>query len=118
MRFLSMRNRIAPGRRWGLAILAGSVSIVGLAWAAQERASQPPRDAVAEAQTPRNVPVERVEQKRTEHDRSGLFAADKAPNSSTAFEGQPEKGRINGFDFYRDPLNASQPMESPESITK
>ena len=47
-----------------------------------------------------------------------MFAADNAPASSPAFEDQPEKGRIDGFDFYRDPLNAMKPKESPEEITK
>ena len=34
------------------------------------------------------------------------------PPKSAAFQAQPEKGQILGFDFYRDPLNAKQPMES------
>jgi cytochrome c peroxidase len=103
----------------GLAIVAGGLLIVGLARAAQQpKSNAPPHDAVTEAQTPRPVAVERPEQKRTDHDRSDVFAADEAPDSSPAFENQPEKGRIDGFDFYRDPLNAKQPKESPEAIMK
>ncbi|HEY2893914.1 MAG TPA: cytochrome B6 [Pirellulales bacterium] len=77
-----------------------------------------PRDAVQDAQTPQPSKRERVEQKLNEHDKSGIFAASKAEVSSPALENQPEKGQIQGFDFYRDPLNAKKPMESPDAITK
>ena len=73
---------------------------------------------MAEAQTPRKVAEKRPEQKKTEHDRSAIFAAPKAPESSRALEGQPEKGQITGFDFYRDPLNAKKPMQTAEEIMK
>src|SRR3712207_3816770 len=39
----------------------------------------PPFDAVADAQTPRQVPVTRPEQKKNEHDKSGIFSMDQAP---------------------------------------
>ena len=29
---------------------------------------------------------------------------------------QPKEGKISGFDFYRDPLNADHPQQSPEEI--
>ena len=63
----------------------------------------PPSDAVNAAQTPSDVPLTRPEQKKSAHDRLDLFDAPKALPSSTAFENQPDKGQILGFDFYRDP---------------
>jgi cytochrome c peroxidase len=76
----------------------------------------PPPDAVNAAQTPSAVPLSRPEQQKSGHDRLDLFDASKAPPSSTAFENQPDKGQILGFDFYRDPLNAKQPMQMFEEI--
>jgi hypothetical protein len=67
-------------------------------------------------QTPSAVPLTRPEQQKSGHDRLDLFDASKAPPSSTAFEHQPNKGQIRGFDFYRDPLNAKQPMQTFEEI--
>src|SRR5919197_247233 len=76
----------------------------------------PPPDAVNAAQTPSAVPLSRPEQQQSGHDRLDLFDASKAPPSSTAFENQPDKGQILGFDFYREPLNAKQPMQMFEEI--
>jgi cytochrome c peroxidase len=53
----------------------------------------------------------------TTHDRADVFKAPAAPPSSTAFKTQPDDGEIRGFDFYRDPLNAKKPMQTPEEIT-
>src|SRR3954470_5791123 len=115
-----MRNRRALGL--GVAVLTGGLAVVVATRAAQQqeeaRRQPAPPDAIAEAQTPRKVAVKRPEQKETEHDRSEIFTAPKAPESSRALEGQPEKGQITGFDFYRDPLNAKRPMQSPEEIMK
>jgi len=76
----------------------------------------PPPDAVNAAQTPSAAPLTRPEQQKSGHDRLDLFDARKALPSSTAFETQPDKGQILGFDFYRDPLNAKQPMQTFEEI--
>jgi cytochrome c peroxidase len=76
----------------------------------------PPPDAVNAAQTPSDAPLTRPEQQKSGHDRLDLFDASKAVPSSTAFENQPDKGQILGFDFYRDPLNAKQPMQTFEEI--
>jgi cytochrome c peroxidase len=115
-----MRNRRALGL--GVAVLTGGLAVVVATRAAQQqeeaRRQPAPPDAIADAQTPRKVAVKRPEQKKTEHDRSGIFTAPKAPESSRALEGQPEKGQITGFDFYRDPLNAKRPMQTPEEIMK
>ncbi len=76
------------------------------------------QDAVMEAQTPRETPATRVEQKKTDHDRSNIFSSDNAQASSSAFQNQPEQGKILGFDFYRDPLNSKRPMMTFEEIMK
>src|SRR5205823_36433 len=38
--------------------------------------------------------------------------------SSTAFAKQPDKGKILGFDFRRDPLNSKKPMMTLKEIMK
>jgi cytochrome c peroxidase len=80
--------------------------------------SAPPKDAIQEAQTPTPVASSRPEQTKTAHDRSTIFNAQNAKPSSPAFQNQPKDGKITGFDFYRDPLNAERPMQSPEEIMK
>lgn len=85
---------------------------------APQRPVSPASDAVVEAQTPRDVPDSRPEQKKSAHDHSDVFTATKAQPSSRAFAGQPEQGKTLGFEFYRDPLDAKRPMESPDAITR
>lgn len=82
------------------------------------KTSRPPHDAVTEAQEPRSVSIERPEQRKTEHDRSGIFEAKQAKPSSPAFLEQPRDGKILGFDFYRDPLGSEKPMQEPEEMMK
>ncbi len=105
------------------------ILVIGLATAcgcaAQQPASNPSRvarqplpDAVEDAQTPRSVQERRVEQRKTERDNPGNFAATNAKPSSPVFKNQPDEGKIKGFDFYRDPLNAKRPMQSPDEIRK
>jgi len=77
-----------------------------------------PYDAVAAAQERNEVPAERPEQKKTEHDRSDVFDATKAKPSSPALKQQPKEGKISGFDFYRDPLNSDKPMTTFDEIMK
>jgi cytochrome c peroxidase len=81
-------------------------------------AKGPSRDAVMEAQTPRETPVTRPEQRKNEHDQSNIFSATNAKPSSPAFENQPDKGKTLGFEFYRDPLNAKKPMQTFEETMK
>lgn len=76
---------------------------------------KPRADAVEEAQTQRQAENKRPEQKLSKHDLSDAFAADNASESSP-FEDQPEKGRLNGFDFVRDPLNAARPGQTFDEI--
>src|SRR5690348_17340036 len=75
-------------------------------------------DAVMEAQTSRQVPLTRPEQRKNEHDQSNVFAAANAKSVSNAFENQPDKGKVLGFDFSRDPFNAKKPMQTFEEIMK
>jgi cytochrome c peroxidase len=103
----------------GVGLLAMSLGLI-VSGAQEERHDRGKRsdDAVAEAQTARAVPIKRPEQKQTEHDRSDLFNARKARPSSSVFEDQPKEGRISGFDFYRDPLNADKPNQDSAEIVK
>ena len=95
-----------------LALVAGG--LIGLSRSAvgQTPSTQPPRrprDAVADAQTPKDVPAARPEQKKTAHDLSDVFTPSKASPSSEALVDQPQHGGMTGFDFYRDPLGAMAP---------
>jgi cytochrome c peroxidase len=73
-------------------------------------------DAVGEAQTPKDVPATRPEQRKTEHDRAKMFAAPHTVPSSPAFAQQPDDGQALGFDFFRDPLNAKKPMVTFQEV--
>ena len=99
-------------------VAIGFTGCVAVAGAQDTKSNRPPHDAVADAQEPRTVSIERPEQKKTDHDRSGIFEAQKARPSSPAFLNQPRDAKISGFDFYRDPLGAEKPMQEPEEIMK
>ena len=81
-------------------------------------AGAPSGDAVQNAQTVREVPTTRPEQKKNEHDRSSVFDAQNAMPASPAFNNQPDKGKVLGFDFSRDPFNAKKPMQTFEETMK
>src|SRR5437868_10117356 len=72
--------------------------------------SERPRDPAAEAMVVRNVPIERPEQRLTEHDRSKLFDPQNPAPITKALKDQTKEGRILGFDFARDPLGADKPF--------
>ena len=70
-------------------LLAAAALAGGLVTAAavQVQEQQPPEkkapfDAVADAQTPRQVPVKRPEQKKSEHDKSDIFSMDAARSTA------------------------------------
>ncbi|MBT1073476.1 cytochrome B6 [Pelotalea chapellei] len=102
-------------------VAVGLLFIGSESWT-QSGASKPgktktaPHDAVLDAQTPQEVQIKRPEQRKTERDKSDVFTAVKADPSSTAFKDQPEEGKLNGFEFYRDPLNAKKPMMTFEEV--
>ena len=97
-----------------------AVFLTGCVTAAAEdkKPPRPPHDAVAQAQEPRTVPIERPEQRKTEHDGSTIFEAQKARSSSPVFLNQPRDGKSSGFDFYRDPLGAEKPLQESDEIMK
>jgi hypothetical protein len=101
--------------------LIGLVGLIALLYSStgisQQRA-RPVADVVQDAQTPRQAQITRPEQQPTGHDQSDIFSATNAPSSSPAFETQPDQGKMLGFDFARDPLNAKQPMQPAEEIMK
>lgn len=68
------------------------------------------KDSVMQTQKPSEVSTNRIEQKKTKHDSSNLFSATQAQPNSSALEFQPDEGKVVGFDFYRDPLNAKKAM--------
>lgn len=112
-----MRNRWAFILGIGLGIGLGTMTVA--VWSGEDPPkAKRPADAVADAQTPQPGKGSRPEQKLTEHDRSEVFAADNAPLAARAFESQPEKGAIEGFDFRRDPLNAKRPKMTFEEGMK
>ena len=110
-----MRNR------FGLAaVAAAAVLSFGVAWVVSDEVKgdkdrrQPPRprDAVEDVQAPRAPEGDRPELKKSAHDRSDVFDATRAKPISPALKGQPDAGKILGFDFYRDPLDAKKPMQT------
>ncbi|MBX3304310.1 MAG: hypothetical protein KF693_19025 [Nitrospira sp.] len=92
--------------------------LITAAEAGDQKPSRPSHDAVAEAQEPRSGPIVRPEQKKTEHDRSGIFEGAKARPASPIFQNQLREGKALGFDFYRDPLGAEKPLQEPDEIMK
>jgi cytochrome c peroxidase len=101
-----------------LALLASALVLLVRATGQGQNAAPPRRlyDAIAAAQTPQEVPVERPEQKKTDHDRSDIFSQKRAPASSEALVNQPEGGGMYGFDFYRDFLGAMKPGMTFEEV--
>jgi cytochrome c peroxidase len=107
-----MRNTRGPIKAVISSLIAAGFVLLIRSAGAQDRSASPTGrsgDAVADAQTPREVPAERPEQKKTAHDQSDVFAPNKAVPSSEALADQPDHGGMIGFDFYRDPLGAMKP---------
>ena len=105
-------------RSWavlGVATLSGTLialpAVVGFG-----QGPPPSSDATQQAQTPREVPATRPEQRKTDHDRSDIFSGGKTPPSSPVLEQQRDKGRVTGFDFSRDPFGASKPNQTFEEV--
>jgi cytochrome c peroxidase len=101
-----------------LVSFAGLIVVLYSTIGISQQRTPPEPDAVQEAQTPRQVQPTRPEQQPTTHDQSDIFSATNAPPSSPVFETQPDQGKMLGFDFARDPLNAKQPMQPAEEIMK
>jgi hypothetical protein len=108
-------------RRYAILFLVSFAGLTVLLYSTMgisQQRTPPAPDAVQEAQTPRQVQVTRPEQQPTAHDQSDIFSGTNAPPSSPVFETQPDQGKMLGFDFARDPLNAKQPMQLAEEIMK
>jgi cytochrome c peroxidase len=75
-------------------------------------------DAVTETQTPREVPIERPEQKKTKHDNSNVFEPRNALPTTKSLKDQTDEGQMLGFDFYLDPLGAAKPGLTFEDVYK
>lgn len=103
-----------------LLVMTGCLIVSSESWTQTKPVSSQnvPHDAVLDLQTPRVVPVTRPEQKKNEHDLKDIYGPKKAEPASTAFKEQPEEGRVEGFEFYRDPLNAKKPMMAFDEIYK
>jgi cytochrome c peroxidase len=104
-----------------LALLAGGLVLLMRSAADDEQnapPSQRPHDAVADAQTPREVPVERPEQKKTEHDLSDIFAPSKGLPTTEALANQADQGQFRGFDLYKDPVGAMKPGMTFDEVYK
>jgi cytochrome c peroxidase len=113
------RNRLTKSSDYFLRmIIVVSGMFMGCCTTAFAEAPVRANDAIADAQTPRTVRSDRPEQKKTDHDRSDIFNAPKASPLSPVLNEQPKEGKISGFDFARDPLNADQPMQKSEDIVK
>jgi cytochrome c peroxidase len=103
-----------------LALLAGALVLLVRA-AGQVPNAAPakrPHDAIADAQTPREVPVERPEQEKTAHDRSDAFAPSQALPTTQALADQTDQGRFLGFDLYKDPVGAMKPGMTFDEVFK
>jgi cytochrome c peroxidase len=83
---------------------------------AQQSTAPSPQDAIANAQRPSPAETTRPEQRKSDHDRSGIFDPQQAEPASPVFQKQPKEGKVSGFDFVRDPLNADEPFESLDDI--
>lgn len=96
---------------------AGAAALYTNSGIGQQRAAQSP-DAVHDAQSPKQVQPNRPEQQRSSHDQSDVFSGSNAPLSSPALQSQPDSGKMEGFDFARDPLNSKRPLQPAEEIMK
>lgn len=121
-----MNQRFRAGGTLSFAVLIGVLAICVSAADPKAKPIDPrtgttvaiPPDAVAEALTSQPPVGDRPEQKKQPQDQGDKFDAGNAPGSSSAFDQQPDQGKIKGFDFYRDPLNAKTPGQTPDEIMK
>src|SRR5262249_49019271 len=116
-----MPHKRVPVRLLILALcVAGPALLVGIATAQNQNPtpSQAPHDAVADAQTPKDVPAERPEQKKTEHDLSNIFAPSEALLTTKALKDQTDQGQFLGFDLYKDAVGAMKPGMTFDEIYK
>lgn len=94
--------------------------LLGLCWSLSSTAlaAEPQHDAIQEAQSPLNQSHGRPEENKNSHDLSDIFRSAAAAPMSRVLKTQPGEGKVDGFEFYRDPLNSKVPMMTPEEIIK
>src|SRR4051794_27666188 len=92
----------------GTALLAGRAA----------DAEKPKPDAAADALEEQAAGGSRPEQEVKEHDRSAKFDPKKAQPLTKALKDQPKGGKLIGFDFARDPLNAPAPFTEFADVMK
>jgi cytochrome c peroxidase len=80
--------------------------------------NQPASDPASDAVTVRNASAKRPEQQITEHDRSPVFDITKPAPITMDLKSQTKAGRVTGFDFARDPLNADKPFTTFDEVMK
>lgn len=95
--------------------LTGAVLLVAQP---KEEPKKPVSDPAAEAVKQGTTKERRPEQAQTKHDRSDRFADKNAMPITGALKGQPKEGKMLGFDFARDPLNAPEPMTTFDQVMK
>ena len=96
-----------------LVVLVVSVATLAVTAVEGQRPPAQAPDAILEAQAPpRGAPAPPAP------DPKDRLAAPNAKPSSPAFADQPDKGKIEGFDFFRDPLNAKKPMQTFDETMK
>jgi len=95
-------------------VVAVSLLTLGITAVEGQRQAAPEPDAVQEAQAPGRGTAAAP----PSPDPKDPLAARNARPSSPAFADQPDKGKIEGFDFFRDPLNAKRPMQTFDEIMK
>jgi cytochrome c peroxidase len=109
------------GSRFRMVMLCSALGLAGLsirvnAQGVPARQAERPADAAAAAVEVRQVPPERPELRLTDHDRSDIFNWKKPAFLTPDLKQQPKQGRITGFDFARDPLNADKPFTTFEEV--
>jgi hypothetical protein len=103
----------------GLTIAIVGIAGQGPAATESQPAVKPGRfDAVQDAQTPHQVKETRPEQQKNQHDTSDMFGEESALPSSPALNDQVGKGKMDGFDFARDPLGSNKPKMTLAEIMK
>lgn len=79
-----------------------------------KKVADPAAEAVAQGTTKQL----RVEQTLSKHDTSDRFNAKNAMPITNALKSQPDQGKMLGFDFSRDPLNAPEPFTTFDEVMK
>jgi len=116
-----MRTRIGAAVAFLAGVVVGTALLTAYSGEPEKDKSPPggrPRDPAAVALEERDAKVERPEQKQTKHDRSNVYYPKNASPITSALKDQPKQGKMLGFDFARDPLNAPEPFTTFEEIMK